>query len=268
MLIKSMPRRLTQLFLHAILLWGAALTAQADPTAQQLAERLDFVRRPTQSFGVNLTITELKNGKPEQVSVLHVMARKHPESTRFDAVALCLDPVADRGKCVFTGDKEVWFFDPKAKHPTQVSAHHFKGKFFVSDALSTSFIADYEVELDGEETIPDAAHHDVPCFRLKMKRREKGGLTPDTIEYWIDKKLMQPIRGEFFTASGKLLRTSYYAGYAKVFGETRPTRVLVVSNTERGVVTDIKFSDFLTREWPPAMFSKDALEMVSRGELP
>jgi len=258
-----------RLFAGAVLFCAAALTARAaDPTAQQLADRLDFIRRPTQSFEVKLSVTEFKNGKQEQSSVMHVMARKHPQSTRFDAVALCLEPAADKGKCVFTGEKDVWFFDPKAKHPTQVSPHHFKGKFFVSDALSTSFNADYECELDGEETIPDASHQNVTCLRLKMKKRDKGGVIPDVIEYWIDKKLLQPIRGQFFTASGKLLRTSYYAAYAKVFGETRPTRVLVVSNTEKGVVTDLKFSDFATHEWPEAMFSKDALEKVSHGELP
>jgi outer membrane lipoprotein-sorting protein len=249
--------------------FGAVLAARADLTGPQLADRLDFVRRPTQSFEVKMTVTELRNGKPDQFSVMRVMARKHPDSTRFDAVALCLEPEADRGKVVFTGEeKDVWFFDPKAKHPTRVSSHHFKGKFFVSDALSTSFNAEYESELDGEETIPDAGHHDVACLRLKMKKRDKAAMTPDIIEYWVDKKLLQPIRGEFFTASGKLLRTSYYAAYAKVLGETRPTRVLVVSNTEKGVVTDIKFSDFAAHEWPAAMFSKDALELVSRGELP
>lgn len=255
-------------FLTVLLAGSALLKAQADPTASQLADRLDFVRRPTQSFEVKLTITELRNGRQEQQSVMRIMARKHPDSTRFDAVGLCLEPETDKGKSVFTGDKEVWFFDPKSKHPTRVSPHHFKGRFFVSDALSTSFNADYDTELDGEETIPDASHQNVLCLKLKMKRREKGGMTPDVIEYWIDKKLLQPIRGQFFTASGKLLRSSYYAGYAKVLGETRPTRVLVVSNTERGVVTDIKFSDFAIREWPVAMFDKDALEKVARGELP
>jgi outer membrane lipoprotein-sorting protein len=254
--------------LCVLLLCGVAFAANADLTAQQLAERLDFVRRPKQSFEVKMTVTELKNGRPEQTSVMRVMARKHPDSTRFDAVALCLAPPADQGKSVFAGNQEVWFFDPKGRRPTRVSPHHFKGKFFVSDALSTSFNAEYDSELDGEETIPDASHHDVLCLRLKMRKKDKGGMTPDIIEYWVDKKLLQPIRGEFFTASGKLLRTSYYAAYAKVFGETRPTRVLVVSNTEKGVITDIKFSDFATHEWPEAMFSKDALEKVSHGELP
>lgn len=259
---------LARISLIAFVIFTTALNARADITAAQLAERLDFIRRPTQSFEVKLTITELRNGKTEQTSVMRVMARKHPESTRFDAVALCLAPPADQGKSVFTGDKEVWFFDPKSKHPTRVSPHHFKGRFFVSDALSTSFNSEYETELDGEETIPDASHHNVLCLRLKMKKRDKSGLTPELIEYWVDKKLLQPIRGQFFTGNGKLLRTSYYAAYAKVFGETRPTRVLVVSNTEKGVITDIKFSDFALREWPEAMFSKDALEKVSHGELP
>ena len=29
-----------------------------------------------------------------------------------------------------------------------------------------------------------------------------------------------------------------------------------------------EFSDFAAHEWPAAMFSKDALELVSRGEMP
>ena len=241
---------------------------RAEPDAAQLAERLDFVRRPTQSFGVTLNITELHNGKATQQSVLRVMARKHPDSLRFDAVAHVLEPAADRGKVLLTTPREVWFFDPKAKHPTQVSPHHFRGKFFVSDALSTSFAADYESTLDGTEVIQDAARQDVDCLRLKMRRREKTGTAPEVVTYWVDRKLLQPIRGQFFTASGKLLRTSYYAAYAKVLGEIRPTRVLVVSNTERGLVTDIRFDGFTARDWPDAMFAKEALERVSAGELP
>ena len=251
-----------------VVLAAAAITNAADPTGPQLAERLDHVRRPDKSFEVRLNITEMRDGKTTQQSSLRVMARKQANDPHFDAVSLCLAPDADKGKSVFASGSEVWFYDLKSKRPTQLSAHHFRGKFFVADALSTSFAADYNTELTGEETIKDAARTDVLCYRIKMKRRDKNGLTADVIEYWVDKKLLQPIRGQFYTSAGKLLRTSYYAGYAKVLEDIRPTRVLVVSNTERGLVTDIKFEGFALHEWPQEMFAKDALPRVSRGELP
>lgn len=253
-------------------LFGACLTfaarLQADPTAQQLAERLDFVRRPDQSFEVKLNITELHDGKAEQQSELRVMARKHAGSLRFDVVAQCLAPAADSGKTLLVTPGELWFYDPKAARPTRVSMQHFLGRFSLSDALSTSFAAEYDSELAGEETIRDAARADVLCLRLRMKRRDKEGTAPEIVEYWVDKERLQPVRGRFYSANGTLLRSSYYAGYTRVLGEIRPTRVLVVSHTEQGVVTDIRFGGFELHEWPEAMFAKEALERVSRGRMP
>ena len=255
-------------FLFVLCLLCFLNSAPAAPTGPELAARLDHVSRPDKSFEVQLNITEMHDGKTTQVSALRVMARKDPTSPHFDAVTSCLGPAADKGKTVLTTAHEVWFLDPKSKNPTQLSAQHFRGKFFVGDALSTSFAADYDAEVVGEETVQDAARKDALCYRLKMTLKKPGALTPDLIEYWVDKKLLQPIKGQFYTAKGKLLRTSYYAGYAKVFDELRPTRVLVVSNTERGVITDIRFSDFKLTEWKDEMFSKEALERVARGELP
>src|SRR6185295_2386729 len=160
-----------------------ARPAGADPTAQQLAERLDLVRRPTTSFEVTLGITEMKDGKVTQESQHHVMARKVPDGGRFDAVSRCIAPDADRGKSILTVGRDLWFFDPKSKRPTQLSLGHFHGRFFIADVLSASLSDDYDCDLDGEETIKDAGKNDVPCLRLKMKRRDKKGLTPDVMVY-------------------------------------------------------------------------------------
>lgn len=252
----------------AALLLLSVITAGAAPTGPELAARLDHVIRPDRSFEVRLDITDLKDGKPTQQSALRVMARRIADGTRFDAVANCLAPVADQGKTVLTAAGEIWFLDPKAKHPTRLSAQHFRGHSFVSDTLATSFAADYNTEILGEETVQDAARHDVLCLHLKLKLKLPRAAQPDTVEFWMDKKLLQPIKSQVATAKGKALRTSYYAAYAKVFDELRPTRVLVVSNTERGRITDVKFADFKPAEWKDEMFTKEALAKIAKGELP
>lgn len=245
----------------------ALASAKADPTPAQIAERLDLIRRPNKSFETRLDITEMHNGQPTQQSVLRIMARKLDDS-HFDTLAICLEPAADKSKTVLTTNGEVWFLDPKSKRPAKVSPHQFRGKFFVTDAISTSFAADYDTELLGEETIPDAARKDVLCLHVRMKLKAKANLTAEMLEFWVDKQNLEPIRGQFYTKNGKLQRTAYYAGYAKVLDEIRPTRVLIVSNTERGLVTDVKFGDITPKEWPAEMFTKDAMERVMRGELP
>jgi len=249
-------------------LFVSALVAGETPTAQSLTEHLDQLRRPPTSFEVKVTVNELHDGKNAQSNVFRVMAGKRPGSTAFDAMALCQEPAADHGKTVLTLGKEIWFFDPKSKHPTQISAHHFRGKFYALDSISTNLNADYTSEIAGEETVKDASHADVTCYVLRLHRRDKSGLNAEVIDFWLDKKFYQPIKAQFYGFGNKLQRTVYYAGYNKVLGETRPTRLLVVSNTERGVVTDVKFSDYALHEWPADLFNKNAMEKVSRGEAP
>lgn len=255
------------LFLTLSLAMAHLLAAEA-PTAQSLTERLDLLRRPPSSFEVKVTVNELHDGRNTQTSVFRVMAGKRGGSNAFDAMALCLEPAADRGKTVLTLGREVWFFDPKSKHPTQISAHHFRGKFYALDSISTNLNTDYSSEIVGEEVIKDASRTDVPCLVLRLHRREKSGINAETIDFWLDKKLLRPIRAHFYGSGNRLQRTVYYAGYSKVLGETRPTRLLVVSNTERGLVTDIKLSDYALHEWPADLFTKAAMERVSRGEMP
>jgi outer membrane lipoprotein-sorting protein len=266
MTFKPYPFKLQAFILGAFL--ATAASAKADPTPAQIAERLDLIRRPNKSFETTLDITEMHNGQPTQKSVLRIMARKLPDEPHFETVAICLEPGADKNKTVLTTNGEVWFLDPKSKHPAKVSPHQFRGKFFVTDAISTSFAADYDTELLGEETIQDAARKDVVCLHVRMKLKGKTSLTAEMLEFWVDKQNLEPIRGQFYTKSGKLQRTAYYAGYAKVLDEIRPTRVLIVSNTERGLVTDVKFGDITPKEWPAEMFTKDSMERVMRGELP
>ena len=248
----------------------SGLTAGETPTAQSLTEHLDMLRRPPSSFEVKVTVNELHDGKTTQTSIFRVMAGKRPGSSAFDAMALCQEPAADRGKTVLTQGKEIWFFDPKGKHPTQISAHHFRGKFYALDSISTNLNADYSSDIVGEETIKDAARTEVTCVVLRLHRREKNslGMNTDVIDFWLDKKFYQPIRAQFYGSGNKIQRTVYYAGYSKVLGETRPTRLLVVSNTERGLVTDVKFSDYTLHDWPADLFTKGAMEKVSHGEMP
>jgi hypothetical protein len=158
--------------------------------------------------------------------------------------------------------------DPKATRPVAISPQKFRAKFFVADALSTSFAAQYDSEIVGEEKVLDAARKESVCHHLRMKLKDKEGTTPETVEYWIEKGTLRVVRGQFFTTKGKLLRTAYYTGYQDVLGERRPTRVLIVSGVEAGLVTDVRFAKLAYRETPASLYAPEAMSAVSKGQLP
>jgi hypothetical protein len=237
-------------------------------TGQQLAEHLDVVRRPNGPFEVDLAITELRDGKPVHAVVQHLYARRNGARPDFDTISVLLAPEEDRNKVILTKDRDVWLLDPKATRPVAISPQKFRAKFFVADALSTSFAAQYDSENIGEEKVLDAARKDRVCHHLRMKLKDKEGTTPESVEYWIEKGTLRVVRGQFFTAKGRLLRTAYYTGYQEVLGETRPTRVLVVSGVESGLVTDIRFTKLAYRDTPVSLYAPEAMSAVSKGKLP
>jgi outer membrane lipoprotein-sorting protein len=253
-------------FASAILLATGSLSAQA-PTGQQLAEHLDKTRRPPRSFEVHLAITELRDGKPIRTSNHHLFARKEKERPDFDAVTLVLSPEEERDKVVLTKGNEVWLYDPKSRRPVSIPARKFRGKFFVADALSTSFAAQYDSEYVGEEKVLDAARKERLCHHVRMKQRDKSGSTPEVIEYWVEKGSMRVVRGQFFQR-GKLIRTAFYTGYQKVLDEMRPMRILVINASEPGIITDIVFNKLAYRDTPESLYTPEALPAVSRRELP
>lgn len=231
--------------------------AMAAPTAQELAAKLDRIRRPCDAFELQLDINETHDGKSKPPMTLRVMARKAEGTQHFDAVTLCLAPDADKGKVLLDTAAEVWFLAPKAKTPIRMSAQQFQAKAFLGEILGTSQEADYDIEAEADETVQDASRKEVICYHLKLT--PKSPSSTGLVEYWVDKQLLQPVKAQFASAQGKIQRTLYYAAYASVLGELRPTRLLVVSNTEQGHITDIKISNVRRAEWKAGMFTKEAL---------
>jgi hypothetical protein len=88
------------------------------------------------------------------------------------------------------------------------------------------------------------------------------------LHYWVDSKNLLPVRGQIYSASGRLLRIAYYTRYEKVLGELRPTRLPVVSGTERGLITDVEFSDFAYRDFPEDAFSLESMAAISKKGMP
>ena len=246
-----------------------AMAAHAEPpSAQDLAKYLDRVRRPERPFEMHLTVTERRSGKTPETSEYHVFARKTGRGHGFDTLTRCLAPEADAGKVLLTRDNELWLFDPKSDKPVRVPPQRLRAKSWDFDALSSSFAAEYDAELLGEETVQDASRTERRCIHLKLTIHDRSAPMPGIIDYWLDRTTRLPVQARFQNAGGKLLRTTYYADFGEVLGVSRPRRAFVISATERGLVEELRFTQFAHRGVPESLFVPGALREVSAGRMP
>ena len=256
--------------IHVAGFFLALAVLQADmPTPTELAARLDRIRRPTKSFTVRIVLTEIRQGKPDRTGEYRVFARKVAGYPDFETLTLCLSPASDRGKVALTKKSSAWFYDPKAARPVAVPYGKFRDKYFVSYGLTASFMQEYDAESAGIETIPDAARKERSCHHLVLRLRDAfKGATPETLHYWVDVDNLRLVRAHICNADGKVLRTVYYTDFVNVLDEDRPTHLPVISGTEPGLITDVRFKDLAYREIPAGLFTPEAMPQISKGELP
>lgn len=248
--------------------WCFLLSANADPTGRELAEHLDRIRRPLKSFSVQVTLTDIRDRKTDVVNTFIIYARKTGGYPDFDTMTRCESPENDRGKVVLTRGSAAWLYDPKSSRPVSIPFEKMRSKFFIAYGLTSSFVQEYDAQNLGGEKAMDAARREHNCWHLKLKHRGSAASEQEMIEYWLDVQTLRPVRGQIFNASGKLLRTVYYADFKNALDQIRPTRLVVIMHTEPGLVTDIYFTNLAYRDTPANLYTTEAMPLMSRGTAP
>jgi outer membrane lipoprotein-sorting protein len=72
------------------------------------------------------------------------------------------------------------------------------------DIASTNYSQDYAPSLIGEETVDGKK-----CYVLELTAKNKS-VSYDRIVYWVSKSLLVGVRADFYTASGKKLKTASF----------------------------------------------------------
>jgi hypothetical protein len=102
-------------------------------------------------------------------------------------------------------------------------------------------------------------------------KAKPGAKSPDpVIEMWIDKATENNLKQQDFALSGRLMRTSYYPKWDKVFSETKkaevyyPKEIRIFDEVEKENRTTILIDTVDLRPLEPNVFTKAWLEAKSR----
>jgi len=247
--------RLRRSALVAFALVAPASGRAAEPDAATILRRADRAVLG-ESAAYTLRMTVLRPNKPERIVEMKGWKKGEDQGlVRYTA------PAKERGTAYLRSGENTWLFLPSAEKVVRVGAkqNFGGGDFSNADIFRLSLIKDYDPTLAGQETVEGQ-----DCYRLELKARDRQ-VAYDRVVYWVRRDgTFYPVRADYYTLSGKNLKSLLVSQPKPLGGRTRPTLMTMESRVDEGAHTRL---EFLTIQDDPRLderlFSPGALE---RGE--
>ena len=254
-------KRLFLGLMAATLLVPAAL-AQTKANPQDIVAAADKVRNPGQPFRLTNTLVEYIGGKPRDRVVLVVFAKEDKQTHQFSNIVRYVDPPRDVGKMVLMNGSNMWFYDPSSKVSVRISPQQrLMGQASDGDVVTANLAKDYTAKLDGEETLQDADRKDRASWHLDLAAASADAVY-SRIEYWVEKGTNQPVKGKYYSDSGRLLKIAYFHKITDQLGGKRPSETIIIDAVDQNLVTTMSNSDMRAQEVPDAWFQREYLPRI------
>jgi outer membrane lipoprotein-sorting protein len=245
--------------LSIALVVAVAARAETPPSGQDIVAAVDKVRNPGQPFRLTNTLTEYIGGAARDRVVLVVFAKEDKRTHQFSNLVRYVQPERDIGKMVLMNGSNMWFYDPSSKVSVRISPQQrLMGQASDGDVVTANFAKDYAAKLIGEETLADADRKSRDCWHLDMKASSAEAVY-SRVEYWVEKGTYHPVKGKFYSDSGRLLKIAYYHKYVEQLGGVRPSETIIIDAVDQNLVTTMSNADMRAQDIPDAWFQREYL---------
>ena len=221
-------------------------------SAEEILRRADAVRFPQEGFEVGVDIRTTVNGELKSEGVYKVLSKGNENS-----LVLTLQPASERGQMLLMKARDLWIFLPRVSQPVRLSlAQRFVGQVSNGDIARANFVGDYTPTLIGTETVGNDA-----LYVLDLAAVDRG-VTYQRVKYWVQQGNYHPYKAEFYSLSGRLLKTCLYGEFRQLGGVMRPTRLVMVDALNKGEESTLDYSNMKLRDLPDRIFTKDYLKRL------
>ena len=212
--------------------------------AATLLSHSDQFRNPLGSFAMDVELTSFEGTKSE-VSKFRVYGKGSDRSVvEFTA------PATEKGKYLLMLRDAMWIYLPSASRPIRISPlQRLMGQASNGDVARTSFTVDYTAK---------SASEDGQAWVLELEAKDPS-LSYKRVRLWIDRANYEPVRADFYVASGKLLKRAHYRKFTTMAGRRVVSDVEIEDLVRPGRRTLMRYANLAVRENPDKMFMKDAL---------
>jgi outer membrane lipoprotein-sorting protein len=261
------------------LLSAARAGAQAkavDPAPQQAAAKskpkeelvallksIDDRQRNQGDWRSEAYIEQKEKGKV--AVVYNAIVFRRSADARFMIVFTAPKNVAGQG--YLRVDKNLWFYDPSVgKWERRTERERIGGTNSRRTDFDESRLAEeYDPSDDGEEKLGVYM-----AQKLTLKGKSGLDLAFPVIKLWVDKDTKNVLKRQEFALSGRLLRTSYYPKWKKVFSDSKkadvwfPQEIRFYDEVEKENSTLVLVKSVELKPLEPNLFTKAWLESRSR----
>ena len=225
---------------------------QADQEARIVLQKSDEVRFPNQGFEVSVSIQTSENGQVTEARQYKVLSKGN-ENT----IVMVTAPAEERGQIMLMRARDLWLFLPSVSQPVRISlAQRLTGQVANGDIARANFSGDYNPKLAATEKVGE---HNYYVLELTAVDR---WVTYQRVRYWVAHGNYWPYKAEFYSLSGRLLKTCQYSGYKEIGGRTRPTRLVMTDALREGEASVLDYSNMHFRDLPDKVFTKDYLKKL------
>ncbi|MBI5007001.1 MAG: outer membrane lipoprotein-sorting protein [Nitrosomonadales bacterium] len=137
-----------------------------------------------------------RNDEPQRILV---------KAVDDSSVAETQEPVRFKGSKILQVERNMWMTRPGLSKPIPISPRQrMSGQASNGDIAATNYAGDYDAELAGSENVDGEE-----CHVLNLAAKHKRA-TYDKIRYWVSVKRVVGTKAEFYSVSGKLLKTATF----------------------------------------------------------
>ena len=173
------------------------------------------------------------------------------------SVAETLEPVRFKGTKILQVERNMWLTKPGLSKPIPISPRQrMSGQASNGDIAATNYAGDYDAQLNATETLDGET-----CYVLDLSSKHKR-TTYDRIRYWVSVKRVVGVKAEFYSVSGKLLKTARFEYSNTIEHEGR--RLLFVSKM---VIRDALIDAETTMEFGTVKVRKIAASEFDLGQM-
>jgi hypothetical protein len=228
--------------------------AAAEPAGQEIVKRADLVRGPDRPFILKMNVTDYRGKEVKgQTGVLVNV---------FDASRSLIEvmsPKKDAGRKILRVGENMWIHIPSSKRAIRITPQQrLLGQASNGDILGTNYAGDYTATLLGEEEIEQHGGARSRCHKLELIKKTEGA-TYHRVLYWTEVGTDFPLKAEFFTRTGKLIKSAYFTGYKDALGAKRPGRVILVNALEKNEFTVVDVVEYGLSNLPESAYSESLL---------
>ncbi len=229
-----MNRRQTFVLIFLLILPVPAVFAMTPEEVRALVERVDGNSAPLQ-YESDLAIRNYGPGGSLTEQQAHVLRKG-------DKVLIAIiAPAIQRGQAVIRNEDDMWMYLPNSGKVLRIGAKEqsMGGEASNTDLLRVDLAKDYVGAYVGEENMDG-----VRCYELDLRAKDRT-IAYDRVVYWVSKDKELPVKREFYSLSGRLLKTMYFRDLKSYQGRTRPSFILIQNEKNPLYKTEITLMDMI-----------------------